>query len=232
MTTEMKTKLVADEFDVCLFDIDGTLLRCDDAVHYFAFCNALTEMAGRPLNLDGVTAHGNTDVGILRDAFALAQVPESEWRGRLNELCDSMCRFVEAHEHEMCVAALPSAPEFLQQLRENGAILGVATGNLENIGKKKLKAAGLLDYFHFGGWSDGLEYRRDVFRRAVGQAREIVGASARILVVGDTPADIRAAHDNGLPCLAVATGVYSFEQLEEEKPDFCIHSLAELAVTV
>ena len=72
-----------DTFDAYLFDVDGTLLDCRDAVHYFAFCETLKSLSGRELNLDGVTAHGNTDIGILRDALALAGVPESDWRPRL-----------------------------------------------------------------------------------------------------------------------------------------------------
>jgi FMN phosphatase YigB (HAD superfamily) len=55
-----------DAYDAYLFDIDGTLLTCHDAVHYFAFCEALTALAGRELNLDGVVAHGNTDVAAGR----------------------------------------------------------------------------------------------------------------------------------------------------------------------
>ena len=51
------------------FDIDGTLLHCTDAVHYFAFCEALKSVAGQSMTLEGVTAHGNVDTGILRDAL-------------------------------------------------------------------------------------------------------------------------------------------------------------------
>src|SRR5579863_9132392 len=61
-----------DSFDAYLFDIDGTLLHCRDAVHYFAFCEVLTSIAGRALTLDGVATHGNTDMGIVRDALRLA----------------------------------------------------------------------------------------------------------------------------------------------------------------
>ncbi len=75
-----------DAFDGYLFDIDGTLLNCKDAVHYFAFCDALTEVAGRPLNLDGVVTHGNVDAAILRDAFARGGVDEAVWRPRLDEI--------------------------------------------------------------------------------------------------------------------------------------------------
>jgi phosphoglycolate phosphatase-like HAD superfamily hydrolase len=217
-----------DEYDAYLFDIDGTLLECKDAVHYFAFCDALQTLAGRPLNLDGVTAHGNTDIGILRDALRLANVPEETWRGRIAETRVAMYRHVEDHKSEMCAASLPAVTAILGHLRSRGAVLGVATGNLEGIGRLKLQHCGLLPYFVFGGYSDAYEYRKDVFRAALDQARSIAGAHASVCVVGDTPADIQAAHDNGLDVIAVATGIYPFERLATETPEWCLHSLAEL----
>ena len=218
-----------DQYDAYLFDIDGTLLECTDAVHYFAFCHALQLLAGRPLNLDGVTAHGNTDIGILRDALRLADVPEALWRERLAETKVAMCRHVEEHRGELCTTVLPEVTVILDHLRSRGAVLGVATGNLEGIGKLKLQNCGLLDYFSFGGYSDAYEYRSDVFRGALEQARAAVGGHARVCVVGDTPADVQAAHANGLDVIAVATGVYPFEQLARENPEWCVRSFTELS---
>lgn len=220
-----------DDFDVYLFDVDGTLLQCEDAVHYFAFCNALSAVAGRPVNLDGVTAHGNTDAGILRDAFALAGIAEFEWRPRLGEIYARMCGFVEAHRDKLRVHALPMAREVVTALRSGGRVVGIATGNLESIGNCKLAAAGLDDLFDFAAWSDGLEQRADVFARAVEMARAYAGADARIVAVGDTPADVRAAHANGLAAIAVATGIYSYEELQSELPDLCIHSFEALTIS-
>lgn len=219
-----------DAFNAYLFDIDGTLLSCADAVHYFAFCDALSSVAGRPVNLDGVTAHGNTDTGILRDAFARAGVEEMTWRPQLEGICQRMGDFVHRRSDELRVHTMPMVAEILQHLRARGAILGVATGNLASIGRHKLRAAGLLDWFHFAGWSDGLEERADVFARAVTLARRHAGTKASIAVVGDTPADVRSAHANDLPVIAVATGIYSFDLLRAEGPELCLHSLAELAI--
>lgn len=219
-----------DQYDAYLFDIDGTLIHCTDAVHYFAFCDVLSTIAGRPLNLDGVTAHGNTDVGILRDALTRAGIPASHWRPKLQQICDSMCDFVDRRKNELCIEKLPGVEDTLRHLRSKGAVLGLATGNLEAIGKLKVGAAKLLDYFDFGGWSDALETRADVFKRAAQRARELAGVQAAILVIGDTPSDIKAARANHLAVAAVATGIYSFDQLTAEGPDLCIHSLEELAV--
>src|SRR3954464_13317956 len=136
----MSLPLPWDEFDAYLFDIDGTLLRCVDSVHYSAFCEVLSSFAGRPLNLDGVTTHGNTDEGILRDAFALAAIPEKSWRPHLPKLRDEMCLYVECRKAELCATILPAVREVLVHLRDRGALLGVATGNLKRIGKRKLVA--------------------------------------------------------------------------------------------
>jgi phosphoglycolate phosphatase len=221
-----------DSYNAYLFDIDGTLLQCTDAVHYFAFCDALRMLAGRPLSLEGVTAHGNTDVGILRDALALAGVPEESWRGRLAETRAAMCRHVEEHKRELCATALPEVTVILDHLRFRGAILGVATGNLEGIGKLKLQHCGLLSYFSFAQYSDAYEHRRDVFRAALERARLAAGPEVKVCAVGDTPADIQAAHANGLDVIAVATGIHSFEELEREKPEWCLHSFRELSASL
>jgi phosphoglycolate phosphatase-like HAD superfamily hydrolase len=220
-----------DAFDAYLFDIDGTLLRCEDAVHYFAFCEVMQSIAGRPLTLEGVVAHGNTDIGILRDAFTLAHVPESAWRPNLAVIRQAMCSFVQARGQDLRITVLPYVREVLDHLRCRGALMGVATGNLQGIGEMKLNQAGLLNYFSFGGWSDACEYRDDVFRRAVIQAQAMTHQAASICVIGDTPLDVRAARQNGLPIIAVATGIYPFEQLSAELPDLCLHSLGELVNT-
>jgi phosphoglycolate phosphatase-like HAD superfamily hydrolase len=217
-----------DAYDAYLFDIDGTLLNCTDAVHYFAFCDALTHVAGRPLNLDGVETHGSVDVAILRDAFTLAGVPESEWRPRLAEARTLMCEQVARNCADLRTDVLPGVPEILQYLRSQGKILGVATGNLAGIGRTKLAHAGLLEFFDFGGYSDAFETRSDVFAAAVEQARALTHPNANICVLGDTPADIKAAQANNLNVIAVATGTFPYETLSALNPTRTLQNLTEL----
>ena len=227
----MSLPLPWDQFDAYLFDIDGTLLHCSDAVHYFAFCDALSSLAGRDLNLDGVTAHGNTDVGILRDAFTRAGVAECLWRPKVASLRDRMCAYVEGHRDEICPNVLPCVREILVLLHDRGALLTVATGNLERIGKQKLTAAGLLHLFDMGAWSDQWERRADVFRHGIEDIRQSRGPHASILAIGDTPADIAAAQENGIPVIAVATGIYSLDELALARPSLCVPSLEDLLLS-
>ena len=217
-----------DTYDAYLFDIDGTLLNCTDAVHYFGFCEVLTSIAGRPLNLNGVVAHGNVDMGILRDALLRASVPDASWRPRQAEMRDALSSFVEQRSADLCIKVLPGVAEVLEHLRGRGVKLGVATGNLERIGWTKLERCGLRSKFDFGGFSDEFEWRREMIAGAVQKAKAIAGEGASICVVGDTPTDVRAAHDNGLDVIAVATGIFSADELRAANPDLLVQSLEDL----
>lgn len=217
--------------DVFLFDLDGTLLHCADAVHYYAFCNALESLSGRKMNLDGVTAHGNTDAGILRDALNLAGISEEEWRPRIATVCATMCAQVQSQQHKLDASALPGVIPLLDYLRSSGALLGIATGNLEAIGRLKLGRSGLQDYFEFAAYSDGFERRVDVFAHALSLAHSLAGTNATVCAIGDTPADIRAAHENNMNIIAVASGVHSFDALVAENPELCVTSLEQLVLS-
>ena len=228
MISPAKLSRAWDEFDGYLFDIDGTLLNCQDAVHYFAFCHALSTVAGKQLNLDGVVTHGNTDEGILRDGFARGGVDEAVWRPRIAKIRSQMGAEVEANRGELRIDVLPGARDLLLHLRRRGAVLSTATGNLERIGEAKLNACGLREFFDLGGYSDGYENRAAVFDAAATQLRGRTRDGAAVCVFGDTPADVKAAHANGLEIVAVATGIYTREELDAERPELCVSSLEEL----
>ncbi len=211
-----------------LFDIDGTLLRSRDRVHYDSFFAAVEHVLGRPLLLDGVTLHGNTDPGILRDAFRIAAIEDSSWRPHVQTVFSHMSERVTTHQAEMDLVVMPGVEATLAHLRDQGAALGVATGNIETIGWIKVAVAGLRDWFTFGGFSDHFEVRSDMIAHALTLAREHAGPDATVCVVGDTIYDVSAARANGLPTIAVATGNYTFDQLMEAEPEVCAESLEAL----
>ena len=217
-----------------LFDIDGTLLRSRDRVHYDSFFAAVEHVLGRPLLLDGVTLHGNTDPGILRDAFRLSEMDESGWRPHLQRIFSHMSEGVTARQTEMDLQVMPGVEAMLAYLQKQGAALGVATGNIETIGWIKVAQAGLRDWFTFGGFSDEFEVRSEMIRHALAIARQQAGTGkdASVCVVGDTVHDVTAARANGLPTIAVATGNYTFDELIEAEPEVCATTLEALLATV
>lgn len=214
--------------DAYLFDIDGTLLNGRDAVQYFAFRHAVREIFGLHATIDGVLVHGNTDVGILRAVLRRAGVADVDFEARVPQLVSAMCEEVRRNAADIRVDICESIPNLLDRLRDAGKLLGVASGNLETIGWAKLDAAGLRDYFSFGAFSDREEFRENIFRNGVAQARAIAGANASVMVVGDTPSDVEAAKKIGIPVVSVATGKFTREQLSALAPDLCVSCCTDL----
>jgi len=211
-----------------LLDIDGTLLRSQDRIHYTSFFSSVKSVMGRELVLDDVIVHGNTDPGILRDAFRAAKLEDPEWHPMLEDVLAAMRTDVLAQREAMQVRVMPGVEATLAHLQAKGAVLGVATGNLEAIGWLKIEVAQLRHWFTFGGFSDRFTVRAEMIGHAAAIARAIAGADASVCVVGDTPADITAAQANSLPVIAVATGRYSFDELLKCNPDVCATTMQTL----
>ena len=214
--------------DAYLFDIDGTLMRAQGGVHYDAFSSSVLAIMGFPVSLEGVSVHGGTDTGILRDAFRNSAIADEVWQPRLEEILEQMRATVTNRRTEMRLVVLPGVVQILSYLKNMGKLLGLATGNLEQIGWLKVEQAGLREWFTFGGFSDRHVARSELVGHALKQARLLAGQEATVCVVGDTPADIAAAKANSLPAIAVATGIYSYDKLLEHSPEVCASTFKAL----
>ena len=214
-----------------LFDIDGTLLRSRDRVHVDSFTATLQRVMGPHVTLEGVALAGNTDTSILREACVQAGIAPEVLEPQLTAIAEAICHNVAGRKHEMHPMLMPGVEDTLQHLADKGAILGLATGNLEMIGWIKMERAGLREWFRFGGFSDQFPLRSELIGDAARKARELAGPDATVCVVGDTPRDIEAAHANSLPVIAVATGQFSFDELMAHKPEVCTTTLANLLQT-
>lgn len=232
-STEQPRVLIAPGFDwdrqdAYLFDIDGTLLRTWDGIHVDSFVASVQRVTGFEVTLQGIQTAGSTDTAILREACRQAGISAAQVEENIDAILASMCANVAERRHEMRVVTMPGVEEVLRHLADRGALLGVATGNLEMIGWIKIEQAGLREWFHFGGFSDHFPVRADLIAQAARKARELSGQGASVCVVGDTPRDIAAARANALPTIAVATGTVSFDELAAEHPEVCATSLADL----
>ena len=226
-------------FDAYIFDIDGTLLNSRDLVHYRAFQTALREVYGCTRDVSEVPVHGNTDIGILRATARLGGIDDQTFEQKLADALAVMRRSAHANTIDFRLEVCPAIPRLLETLHQRGKLLGVATGNLAEIGWPKLGSAGLKRYFKFGSFSDlapspvaahepWYEQRSEIFANAIKEARRQLGRESRVCFVGDTPLDISAAKANDCPIIAVATGIYSLDQLSKLAPDYCISCCADL----
>ncbi len=217
------------DYDVYIFDIDGTLLNSRGRVHYDAFSAAMREAYGVEGTIDGVMWHGNTDILILRAALKRLGVSDEQFAANRKQAVEVMRREMQKNSGRVEANLCPSVRELLEELHSRGKLLGVSSGNIEAAGWVKLRAGGIADYFKFGAFSDENDTRYDIFKRGTELAHRFSrNGSTRICFVGDTPADIDAAHRLGLPVISVATGIHSFEELANLGPELCLACCQDL----
>jgi phosphoglycolate phosphatase len=207
-----------------LWDIDGTLV--DSAGHgRYAFDDAFEAVTGRPFDAR-VEMAGRTDHQI---AMEMLDGEHDHLPRLLEELAAALERrkgLIRAEGR-----AYPGTREVLETLAAtDGVAQSLLTGNLEVNAALKVGAVGLdrwLD-FELGAYgSDPHEARSDLVAIARERAEAKLGQPVEPVLVGDTPLDVRAAHDAGVRAVAVATGFSSYEELEGAGPDAVLRDLGD-----
>lgn len=202
-----------------LFDIDGTLLHCRGAGRR-AFERACEELLG-PASLTDITLDGMTDPLILAQAFAAraGRAPTDE------EAAAIQAAYVAHLEAELQAAAadkLAGVDEALAFVGARGAVPGLATGNWRTGARVKLASIGLWERFALGGFGCDASDRGLLVRAAIERGQAHLGRGLRreeVIVIGDTPRDIAAAHAAGAVAVAVATGRYDAAALRRAGAD-------------
>jgi len=212
-----------------LFDIDGTLVDTggagmhslqEAAVEYFGD-------PGPPLDLAG-----STDLGVLDAIF--------RHFGRSPGPTDAEAFFASyLRRLEWNLAhggfpgrVLPGVEELLDELDARpGVAVGLLTGNLAAGAAAKMRHFGLDRYFPFGAYGCDHADRNRLGPVALERAARHAGrefSPQDSLVIGDTPKDIACARALGAPCVAVATGAFSRDQLELAGATRVVDTLQEL----
>ena len=213
-----------------LFDIDGTLVRRAGPHHRDALAYGIRRAMGLETTTDGIPVQGILDPDILTIMMRRAGASAAGIRQAMPEIRSA----AERHYLRVCPALedkhCPGVAPLLDRLTRRGILLGLVTGNLTGIGWRKLRCAGLSGYFRFGAFGEMARTRTGLARLAIRQARREgwIARDAPVSLVGDSPADVKAAHGSKARAIAVATGLTPAADLAATGPDFLLRNLREL----
>ena len=217
---------------VVLFDIDGTILR-SGGVGRIAMERALSHVFGSSGSSD-YHYDGKTDKQIVRETMKLEGLSDEVIDKRMPELLD---RYLAGLQAELAVETrtvhvFPGVREILDELeRHEAVVLGLLTGNIEPGARAKLSAAGIdIRRFKVNAFGSDHEHRPELPAVAQQRARDLLGREIegnRLIVIGDTPADIRCGESSGARAIGVATGRYSVADLTAHDPYGVFETLAD-----
>jgi HAD superfamily hydrolase (TIGR01509 family) len=209
-------------FHTVLFDLDGTLIDHFAAIHR-SYAHTLPQLGLPAPTLAQVRAVVG---GGLENAMRKF-VPEA----RLAEALNIYRPFWDVHMLEG-VEPLPGAVELLRALHARGIVCAVFTN------KHGPSSRAICDYLQLTPYLSAIIGATDTpwlkpQPEFTHYALELLHADpAALLLVGDSPFDVQAAHAADLPCWAVTTGTHNAEELRAAGADKVFAGLGEMATAL
>jgi phosphoglycolate phosphatase-like HAD superfamily hydrolase len=195
--------------------------------------HALTGIFGTPGSPE-YRYDGKTDRQIVRESMKREGRTDEEIDGQMETLLDA---YVTRLHHEFSsgqrkVQVYPGVLELFDRLeQERTVVMGLLTGNIEPGARAKRGAAGIdISRFRVNAFGSDHEHRPELPAIAQQRARDVIGADIagdRLVVIGDTPADIRCGESIGATAIGVATGRYSVEELASHGAYAVFETLAD-----
>ena len=214
-------------FRLVLFDIDGTLVHTGSA-GVKAFAKVFATEFGAKDHFERLKFAGRTDVSLVREFFSFHDIPPTE---------ENHKRFFERYvfwlDHilaESRTEICPGVWEFIRELKSlpTPPLLGLLTGNIRLGAEIKLRHFDLWDTFATGAFADDAEQRDQIAAIARQRGARLLPEALKdeeVLVIGDTPLDIRCGRAIGAKVLAVATGGARLDELQRHQPDWAVPDL-------
>jgi phosphoglycolate phosphatase-like HAD superfamily hydrolase len=214
-----------------LFDIDGTLVHTGHAGTQ-AFAKTFATEFSLHHGAEKMKFAGRTDVSLVREFFRIHALPETA-----GHFAQFFGRYVFWLDHILARSQTQICPgvwELIHALRAlpQPPTLGLLTGNIQLGAEIKLRHFDLWDQFAFGGFADDHEERDHIAAAALARGRRVLGKHLQpqeVVVIGDTPFDVRCGKFIGAKTLAVATGGAKLEELKVLKPDWAVANLTHIS---
>lgn len=214
---------------VLLFDIDMTMIRTVGAGRS-AMEVAFQREFGIEHATEGMLFDGRTDRGIFIECLERHGLANGALAANLSRFVESYLELLPASLKERAGSLLPGVPELLAALSKTDAQVGLATGNLRRGAAHKLEHFGIWERFAGGGFGDDHVVRGDLVRAGIAEMAALSNCEpgdCDVIVLGDTPLDVEAAHVAGARALAVGTGRFTPEQLLDSGAEFALADLSD-----
>jgi phosphoglycolate phosphatase-like HAD superfamily hydrolase len=214
-----------------LFDIDGTLVHTGGA-GVRAFAKTFATEFNLHHGSEKMKFAGRTDVSLVREFFKIHALDESpaHFRQFFERYVFWLDHMVDHGTGEECVGARNFVEELLRLPQP--PMLGLLTGNIRLGAEIKLRRYGLWDFFVMGAFADDHEDRNHIAVAALERGRRILDPHLQpqeIVVIGDTPFDVRCGKFIGAKTIAVATGGAKYEDLKPHGADWTVPDLSHLS---
>ena len=222
---------MADTPKVILFDIDGTLLKCNGAGK-----ESLIQATKEIFNISGsmveINFQGKTDLWILSQSLLNHGVTKKEIENNLQNLKNKYFSYLKINLKKSNPVLLEGVNDLLEILHNHEQIhLGLLTGNFKESAYIKTGHFNIDHYFQTGAFGDDNENRNNLPAVAKKRFENSINETLSfndLYIIGDTIFDIECAKNANAKSVAVCTGWTAKDELQAENPDLLIENFSNI----
>lgn len=187
-----------------VFDLDGTLVETAPDLHAALNHTLASQGLGQvPLSEirmmigDGAKALIRKGLRWHGQPIDEKRVAEELWPTFLTHYLDNICRLSHIYD---------GALDSLDQLKASGATLAVCTNKAQNLAEEVIKGLNMGDYFSAILGGDAAVSKKPDGRHILDTVDLAGGSRQRVVMIGDSQTDEKAASDARLPFVFVTFG--------------------------
>ncbi len=200
-----------------IFDIDGTLTSTNELI-YASFNHILQKYEGITYSDEQIIAlFGPTEEQIL-----VRWYPD-----KAEEVVEEYFDFYKNELPEMA-SAYDGIHNLLEIISKKNIPLGIFTGKGRRAAELTLEGLGLRDYFTYFASGDDVENHKPAADGIVNYLKTYNFQPHEVLMIGDAPADIKAARSAGTPVASVVWDSYAKDEVLKLNSELVFYSVAGL----
>ena len=209
---------MAPLFKAVVFDLDGTLVDSVELITV-SFQHAIREVLGREASREEAIQHVGTP---LKEQMLRISSEHAD------ELL-TVYREFNHREHDRMLKLYDGILELLNRLTKAGCRLGLVTSKSRPTTQMAFDLTGIEPYFDATVCCDEAPGNKPSAAPILYCLERLGVLPAEAAYIGDSPADIQAAHAALVTGIAVTWGVFDTDTLTAEKPEILVHTMSQLA---
>ncbi len=205
------------KFDGIIFDIDGTLTETNELI-FATFNHVLEKYLNTTYTIPEITAlFGPTAEVIIRDLI----------KENTEEAIEDYFRFYESNHNSMA-KAYDGIAEIVIDIQKQGIPLSIYTGKGRRSAMITLQQVGLIDYFDMIVTGDDIAEHKPSPEGVNMFIDKFDLPRNKVLMIGDAPADIKAARATGIKIASVLWDSYARDEVMKMGSDYYFNTVEEL----
>lgn len=202
-----------------LFDLDGTLINTNELI-IKSYQHTLKSFLNLDVSREEIIRYFGEPLKITLGRYCTQE--------QLPRLVECYRKF-NIENHDRLTKCFPNVNQTLRFLKSKGLKLAVVTSKMRDTALRGLALCELTDYFDIVIAFEDTELHKPTGAPVIKALQELGLRPDEVLMVGDSPNDIQAAHNAGVRCVTVGYSAIDKHILKQFQPEYWIENFEELS---